>query len=205
LPASARSGSAPLAALVLAGRRGGSDPIASQAGVSHKALAPLCGAPMLLHVLRTLWATPGVTRLVVSIDEPALLPGIDELAAAAADGRLLLHRSRESPSASVLDAIERLAPDAPLLVTTADHPLLTREMVEHFLAAAGASCADVVVAVVSEQTLRARLRSRGAPGSAARRARDGREPVPAAHARRAARGRLLAARRELPASVPGGW
>jgi CTP:molybdopterin cytidylyltransferase MocA len=157
LPGSARTGSEPLAALVLAGRRGGPDPLASHAGVSHKALAPLGGAPMLLHVVRTLWATRGVGRLVVSIDEPALLQDIDELGAAAADGRLLLHQSRQSPSASVLDAIERLVPDAPLLVTTADHPLLTREMVEHFLAAAGASQADVVVAVVSEQTLRARF------------------------------------------------
>jgi CTP:molybdopterin cytidylyltransferase MocA len=157
LSASARAGSAPLTALVLAGRRGGADPLAAHAGVSHKALAPLGGAPMLLHVVRTLRATPGVAQLMVSIDEPALLAAVDELGALAAGGWLRLHPSRESPSASVLDAIERLAPDAPLLVTTADHPLLTREMVEHFVTTAAASAADVVVAVVAEQTLRARF------------------------------------------------
>jgi molybdopterin-guanine dinucleotide biosynthesis protein A len=155
--ASAASATEPLNALVLAGRRGGPDPLASHAGVSHKALAPLGGAPMLLHVVRTLRSTGGVTRLALSIDEPALLQGIDELRVLLADGRLEPHPSRESPSASVLDAIERMALGAPLLVTTADHPLLTREMVEHFLAAASASDADVVVAVVAEQTLRARF------------------------------------------------
>lgn len=157
---SVAAGSAALAprvpALILAGRRGGSDPLAAAAGVSHKALTPLEGMPMLEHVLRALAETPGIGDVALSIDEPALVCELDAVRGPLAQGRLSLHRSLSSPSASVADAIERFAPDGALLVTTADHPLLTREMLAHFLAEARRCEADLVVAVVNEGTLRAR-------------------------------------------------
>ena len=45
-------------ALILAGSRGPDDPMARAAGVSHKALLPVAGVPMLLRVVEALRALP---------------------------------------------------------------------------------------------------------------------------------------------------
>ena len=64
-------------ALVLAGQRRGTDPMAAAAGVSHKALLPVAGVPMLLRVVSALRSTPGIARIVVSIDKDMqTIPGI---------------------------------------------------------------------------------------------------------------------------------
>ena len=44
----------PYTALLMAGSRGPTDPVASYCGISHKAMAPIAGEPMVQHVLRTL-------------------------------------------------------------------------------------------------------------------------------------------------------
>lgn len=146
---------APFVALVLAGRRASGDPLAAREGVSHKALLAISGVPMLLRVLRSLRAVSAVERILVSIDEPSALGAEPEIRRLIVDGSLEVWESRASPSASVLDCLERLAPPAPLLVTTADHPLLMPSMLAHFCAGARASEADAVVGVVTEATVRA--------------------------------------------------
>lgn len=123
-------------AVVLAGSRGPADPVAQAAGVSHKAFAPVAGRTMIARVLDTLAAVPEIGRVIVVIerDAPDLPAGAAERIAAA-----------PSPSLSALAGFEQARP--PVLVTTADHPLLTPEMVTHFLAGAGASGADVAAGV----------------------------------------------------------
>ena len=123
-------------AVVLAGSRGAADPVAQARGVSHKAFADVAGKPMIAHVLDTLAAAPSIGGAVAVIEHSAPelpRPGVRRIDA--------LH----SPSLSALAGFE--AAGAPVLVTTADHPLLTVEMVEHFLAAAHASGADVAAGV----------------------------------------------------------
>jgi len=93
----------------------------------------------------------------VSIEEPAALEGVEEIAALAREGRLALHRSLPSPSRSAADVLEHLPPDLALLVTTGDHALLRAEIVERFLAEAEASGADLAVGLVAESCLRARF------------------------------------------------
>lgn len=115
-------------AVVLAGTRPGGDPLAAHAGVSHKALIDVGGQPMLARVLAALAAVPSITRIVVVIDDAAVLeqmPDCGKPVEAMPAGR--------GPSASVGAALARLG--APLLVTTADHALLQPQWVEEFLAA----------------------------------------------------------------------
>jgi GTP:adenosylcobinamide-phosphate guanylyltransferase len=112
---------------------------------------------MLLRVLRTLRASRGVGRLVVSIDDPSAIEDVPEIAALVRDGELALHRSLASPSRSVLDALERFDTGEPVLITTADHALLRPEIVEHFLAAVDGSKADVLVALVARSVIQARF------------------------------------------------
>jgi CTP:molybdopterin cytidylyltransferase MocA len=129
---------APFNALVLAGNRREGDSVAQMAGVSHKALAPIHGVPMLLRLYRTLLACPGLARLHVCIDDASLLDAVPELAAARDAGTLVIVPPAESPAASLALALERIGLAHPLLVTTADHPLLSPEMVAHLLANAPA-------------------------------------------------------------------
>ena len=134
-------------ALVLAGRRGGEDPVARAAGVSHKALAPLLGKPLLAHVLAALREVPAIARVTVSIDDASALESHPEFGPAIAAGAIGLHRSGTSPADSVRDFVERSGA-AVVLVTTADHPLLRAETLRGFLAEALAGGGDLAVALV---------------------------------------------------------
>lgn len=138
-------------AVVLAGSRGTADPVARATGVSHKAFAPVAGRPMIGHVLDTLAGCGSVGRIIVAI-EPDAPPiprhGIERMTAA------------RSPSLSALAGFEAAGP--PVLVTTADHPLLTAEMVEALVAGALSSGADVAAAVATRPVVEQ-------AGSAARR------------------------------------
>lgn len=121
-------------ALVLAGSRGGIDPVASYAGVSHKGLIVLGGETLLARVLRALKAA-GATRIGVSTNDETLagqLPaGVERIAAT------------PSPSLSVREGAQALG--TPLLVTTVDHALLQPEWVRQFI---DDSPADVDIAVL---------------------------------------------------------
>ncbi|CUW46808.1 MULTISPECIES: nucleotidyltransferase family protein [Novacetimonas] len=118
--------SAGLNVLILAGsRRGIRDPMAQAAGISHKAILPVCGRPMITRVCDALMQVPGLGRVVVCIDSPdairdAVPPSVTFIPEAA------------GPSASVMNALGILG--APLLVTTADHALLRPEWITAFIA-----------------------------------------------------------------------
>ncbi|MBX3024829.1 nucleotidyltransferase family protein [bacterium] len=144
----------PFTALVLAGSRPGGDPLARAAGVSHKALAPVAGVPMLARVLATLRAARAVGRLVVCGMPADALAGEPTLQATLAGGELALMGGGATPSASVLASMEALGDCTPLLVATADHPLLTPALVDEFCARSADSGADVTVGLVPAALVR---------------------------------------------------
>lgn len=133
-------------ALVLAGQRPGVDPLAAAFGAEWKALIPIDGAPMLARVVETLAAVPAIARIVVLAQEPDALkhalPPLPQLGWAAGGAGI---------SRSVLAVAGGSAAPWPILLTTADHPLLTPAMVETFLA--GVGDADVAVAMVERATM----------------------------------------------------
>ncbi|MFZ6764991.1 NTP transferase domain-containing protein [Pseudoroseomonas sp. WGS1072] len=133
-------------AIIMAGSRAGAaDPMAVAGGVSHKALLPVGGVPMLSRVVRALQASPGIGRIVVMIEAPARsLAGYD------APPGLLLREAAGSPSRSVAAALAEF--NTPLLVTTADHALLTPAMVAHFMAAVPAGT-DVAAGLARAETV----------------------------------------------------
>jgi CTP:molybdopterin cytidylyltransferase MocA len=136
-------------ALVLAGSRGLGDPVARHCGVKHKCLAPVHGTPMLARVLATLAASASIERVFVSLADPALLESLP-----ATGGERALP-SGATPSTSVLQALEAMPDALPLLVTTADHPLLSPAMVEGFCRAARSSGADLVAGLTAASVIRA--------------------------------------------------
>lgn len=121
--------------LVLAGDRGPEDRVAKAAGVTTKAFAEIHGTPMIDYVFNALRASPMVGEIAVSIavDAPPLPAGVLRLDAA------------DTPATSAAEGLAALG--APLLVTTADHPLLTSGMIDDFLKAVEAEGLDAAAAV----------------------------------------------------------
>ena len=134
---------AELSALVLAGSRGGVDPVADYAGVSHKSLIELRGVTLMARVLAALEGA-GIARIGVSTNDQAVCDAVKGKARtlAAADG----------PSQSVRLGAETLG--TPLLVTTSDHALLQSEWVRQFLDDAPADC-DIAILLAPEALVQA--------------------------------------------------
>jgi len=138
-------------ALLLAGQRPGVDALAVAFGQTRKALVRVGGEPMLSRVARTLLDCPDVTRVVVlAQDWEGLIadPGCAWLVAAP---RVTFAASGGGIATSVAAVAGGDEAPWPLLVTTADHPLLTPAMVAAFLA--GAGDADIAAAVVERRVV----------------------------------------------------
>jgi GTP:adenosylcobinamide-phosphate guanylyltransferase len=135
-------------AIVLAGQRPGIDPLAEHFDEAWKALIPVGGIPMLTRVLATLHATPEIGRIVVLAQEPAVLRH-----AVDAGGGATVITSSSGISDSIRQTAGRGEAPWPVLVTTADHPLLTPEMVSAFIAQS--SGVDLAVGMVERRVLAA--------------------------------------------------
>ena len=135
--------------IVLAGQRPGPDVLAQHFGLNKKALIPLRGEPMISHVVRTLHESPLISKIIIlSQDIEELRPAVD-----AAGGAIILE-SQNSISLSIKAQVNALGFASPILVTTADHPLLTVEMIAEFLGQAGG---DVAIAMVERKTMLAQF------------------------------------------------
>ncbi|HKQ94202.1 MAG TPA: NTP transferase domain-containing protein [Aestuariivirgaceae bacterium] len=135
-------------AVVLAAGRGPGDPLARAHGVSHKCLLPVAGKPMLARVVETL-RDSGFRRIVVSIESRALI----ETALGSAAATVEHAPSRDTAAASAQAALAAAPSFRRSLVTTGDHPLLTPDMLRHFLDAAVRSGADLNVGLAPAETI----------------------------------------------------
>jgi GTP:adenosylcobinamide-phosphate guanylyltransferase len=140
-------------ALVLAGQRPGGDPLAKAFGQDWKALVPMEGVPMLTRVVRTLAETPEIGRIIVLGQDPEAL-----CAAAEAGGAVTLIASGSGISQSILAVAGGVEAPWPVLVTTADHPLLTHSITSTFISGSG-GC-DLAIGMVERGVMQ-----RAYPGS----------------------------------------
>ncbi len=128
-----------IGALVLAGARHAGDPLCAQEGVASKAVLDIGGKPMITHVLDALnMANIEGDTWVLGGDQTTLAPALS--------GHDVAHleASGAGPAASLCAALDGPV-GPPLLVTTADHPLLSAEIITHFVTAAQSSGADLCV------------------------------------------------------------
>jgi GTP:adenosylcobinamide-phosphate guanylyltransferase len=153
MPDSARQ--KPYTAIILAGERGPGDPLAMHASACCKAMVEIDGTPMILRVLAALESAVGVGRCLLSG------PGHEKLASGSPLGRLIETKSvdwcepESTPSTSAYSAMQRVPADLPVLVTTADHPLLTAEIVDDFCARSLARGVDVTVGLAPYSLVKA--------------------------------------------------
>ena len=146
-----------ITALLLAGSRPGSDPLAHAAGVAVKPLAPVGGEPMLNYPARALLAHPSVGQVIILTQTPELYRADPRTAWLGKDPRVRFEKSGSGIASTLLDLLERPDLPFPLLVTTADHVLLDADMLDQFVAEAQG--ADIAVAMVERSTLLARYPS----------------------------------------------
>ena len=119
--------------LILAGQREGViDPLCAASGVERKAIIPINDKPMIDYVLDALSAA--------KLKGPFYVSGFD----AEYDKRLTQSPSAPGPAGSAYAALTD-GISFPCLVTTCDHPLLTRDILDIFVGKAEASGADFCV------------------------------------------------------------
>lgn len=138
--------------IVLAGRRRkGPEPLAERFGESHKCLIPLAGRPLIAHVLQTGASHPRVASLAVCVEPEAFEPIYDVLTRQPGRGTVALVEAREDLADSVRAAAEGW--DGPLIVTTADHALLTSASIDAMVEAL--ETAEVAFALARREAVEA--------------------------------------------------
>ncbi len=135
----------PFTAVVLAADRSSTDPVARAAGVCCKALAPVGSVPMVLRVLTALGQAQDIgSRLLCgpawsAVDQHA------ELRALISSGHVRWMEPQATPSTSASAAMDSLSEPGPVLLTTADHALLTAPIIDYFCSEARAKGCDLAV------------------------------------------------------------
>ncbi|KHK89511.1 NTP transferase domain-containing protein [Novosphingobium malaysiense] len=148
--------SPPLRLIVLAGQpKGVADPLAERFGESHRCLIPLAGQPMIAHVLRTAMAHPRVESLAICVEREMFAPMWDMLTSMPGRGIVALVEAREHLADSVRDAAGGW--EGPVVVTTADHALLTLEAID--AVAEALTRADAAITLVPRDCVEAAHRS----------------------------------------------
>ncbi|HET7313152.1 nucleotidyltransferase family protein [Salinisphaera sp.] len=123
------SGRAGWVAVVLAGDRGRNDPVARATGARCKAMVDVAGAPLLGRVLDTLARCDDISECCVVGPDGAIVDANPALRALVAAAGVRWIAPGASPVASALAALDSIAAERPVLITTADHALLTPCMV----------------------------------------------------------------------------
>lgn len=129
-------------ALVLAGRTN-SDALREYTQTASKALIDINGKPMIRYVVDSLTTVPDVQRVVV-------VGPVDELAGVVSGDKVTLVPDGEGIVDNVRRGARQLPPHEPILIATSDIPLLTPEVVQHFLAQCQARPADLYYSIVEK-------------------------------------------------------
>lgn len=132
-------------AVVLAGDRLADDPLLAHTGMPCKAVIPVAGRAMLLRVLDSLTQAGTIDQLVLSGPRQEHLAGQDEINALIGRGNPQWHPPGPSPSSSAYAVLDSLPPGQAVLITTADHVLLSPALIDEFCQRGAATGADVVV------------------------------------------------------------
>ncbi len=142
-------------AVVLAADRNANDPLLQAAGVCCKAMLKIDGTPMLERVLRALLDSKYIAHIVISGPQEQQLPGNKFFNNAVEQGHIRWIPPASSPSSSAYQAMQALA-NTPVLLTTADHPLLRPDIIDDFISRSLESGADLGVGLTDYASIHAR-------------------------------------------------
>ncbi|MBI1731821.1 MAG: NTP transferase domain-containing protein [Gammaproteobacteria bacterium] len=135
-------------ALILAGDRSAADPVARHAGVACKAAVPVAGVPLLNRVIAAVRGVPRLGRIVVVGPAQACMAAHPSLTAAIETPGVTRLDPEPSPSRSAAKGLQALGNELPVLITTADHALLTAPLAARFISASLILEADLAVGLI---------------------------------------------------------
>ena len=138
-------------AVILAGIRPSGDPVAEAAGVQSKAFVAVGGRPMVLRVLDALDASHQIGTHILCGSSQKSIERQPELKARITEGRLKYVAGQSTPSLSTHHVLQSLSDNAPVLVTTADHALLSTPIIDYFCTEARKAKCDVAVGLASHE------------------------------------------------------
>ncbi|MCK5715765.1 MAG: nucleotidyltransferase family protein [Nitrosomonadaceae bacterium] len=144
-------------ALVLAADRTANDPVAIKSGMACKAFTPICGIPMIIRVLDALEASGMIRSIILCGPPESTLPGCTELEQRIGRGDITWVPNLDSPSRSANRGLEHIDEGVPVLLTTADHALLTPEIVQYFLRESSKADSDATVGLVKHENVMAKF------------------------------------------------
>ena len=144
----------PFTALVLAAsRKGPGDAVAQIQGKSHKCLVKLNGTAMIERVLQTVIDTPEITRVFVSVEDPAVLREVPKVAAWLDSGVIAPISSKGNLAESIFSAVQDMPDPYPLIVTAGDNALHIPEMLSHFCTEITNTPADAYIGMTQAQLI----------------------------------------------------
>lgn len=141
-------------ALVLAADRGDQDAVARYAGTVCKAYAPIAGKPMVIRVLDALEKSSRIESILLCGPPQPLLSFCEVLKFRIDSKQVEWVENRDSPARSTAYGASKINPQRKILLTTADHALLTPEIVDYFLQASSDLVCDVTVGVVRYEVVK---------------------------------------------------
>ncbi|MGI9325829.1 MAG: NTP transferase domain-containing protein [Pseudomonadales bacterium] len=137
----------PIPVAVLAGERPGGSALARHFQQPSSVLVALAGATPLEWAVRALQQSEAVHRGWLLGPEQQVLQDHPSAKAAIASLGLQWRAPKSGPAQTLLSLCQSVT-TRPMLVTTADHALLTAEIVDHFVSAADEHSADLVIGLV---------------------------------------------------------
>ncbi len=140
-------------ALILAADRSSGDPVAEATGALCKSLAPVAGIPMVLRVIEALKAADEVDSIILCGPSREIISRSAQLSRALSGNNIRWIAHRETPSTSTYAALQEIDQGKPVLVTTADHALLTPQIVDYFCSQARQTDFDLTVGLASYDML----------------------------------------------------
>jgi len=144
-------------AIILAADRSAGDPVAEKTGAPCKSLSPVGGIPMVLRVIKALENAGEVDSCILCGPSKEIIDQSPELSRALDQDNIRWLPNRETPSTSTYEALRHVDRGKPVLVTTADHALLTPEIVDYFCSRARRTDYDLAVALAPYEMLQEAL------------------------------------------------
>lgn len=134
-----------MTAIVLAGDRTKADSLINHTKAGSKAMIDLDGTPMVRRVLNALRVSRVVHQICMSGPEASEVATDSDIQAWIDSGEINWSEPGATPSTSAYSTMRELDPEEAVLLTTADHPLLTPEIVDAFGRQSLADDVDVAV------------------------------------------------------------
>ena len=140
-------------ALVLAGDRKHGDPVAGMAGVSGKSIVPVAGIPMIIRVIEAIEASSMTGNILICGPSESVIDDCPALREMINENRVAWLPPVDSPCGSAAYCMDLIDETSPVFLTTADHALLTADMIGYFLEESAGKSADATVGLVDYEAI----------------------------------------------------